>query len=287
MKAAIFPNFNKKNALSCALEVCGILHSCGAELLVDEGFGREFAGTDYIRFGSFDAFLDEADIAVAIGGDGTILRCARRLVGKNVLLLGINTGRLGFMSAIESGELELLPAIAQSRFSVDERMLLRIRAVRKSGATDEYIALNDVYIGRPFSKLVDFELFESGNAVLSCRADGIVFSTPTGSTAYALSAGGPIIEPSLQCIEFAQVCPHSLFSRAMLFSPDKRLELKYDSSRVPEMFFSVDGAEAMKLFAGDYIEVTRSEHSIRLINLKNGSFYDSVDRKLMRPLKEQ
>lgn len=287
MKVAIFPNFNKKNALSCAVEVCTTLHSCGVEILMDGNFGHDFEKMDYIRFGKFEDFLNEADIVIAIGGDGTILRCARSIVGKNILLLGINTGRLGFMSSIEDCELYLLPKIAKGSFDIDERMLLSIRAVRSCGSSDDYIALNDVYIGRPFSKLVDFELSSSGRAILGCRADGIVFSTPTGSTAYSLSAGGPIIEPSLQCIEFAQVCPHSLFSRAMLFSPDKRLELRFDACRNEEMYFSVDGNPPNNLHPGDYIEVTRSEHSIRMIDIKGGSFYDSVDRKLMRPLKEQ
>lgn len=287
MKAAVFPNFNKKNALSCAVEVCSILHSCGVEILVDGSFGADFGNTDYIRFGKFEDFLDEADMIIAIGGDGTILRCARSIVGKNLLLLGINTGRLGFMSTIEDSELYLLVRIAEGNFTIEERMLLSVRAVRAAGGSDDYTVLNDVHISRYFPKLVDFTLSSSGRPVLRCRADGIVFSTPTGSTAYSLSAGGPIIEPSLQCIEFAQVCPHSLFSRAMLFSPDKKLELRYDASRADEMYFSIDGDPPRRLFDGDYIEVTRSPYSVKMIDIKGGSFYDSVDRKLMRPLKEQ
>ena len=285
MKAAIFPNFNKKNALSCAQEVCAMLRSCGAEALMDISCTELFGEDENIHFGIFAEFLSQADIAVAIGGDGTILRCANKIVESGIPLLGINTGRLGFMSSIESTELDFLPEIIKGNYRVDSRMLLKIGLVRADGNSEAFTALNEVFIGSSFSKLVDFELFSDGKAIVSCRADGVVLSTPTGSTAYAFSAGGPIIEPSLQCIEFAQVCPHSLFSRAMLFSPDKRLELRFNPHRAPEMYFSIDGAPPRRLLPDEYIEVTRSEHTIGLIDVKGASFYDSVDRKLMKPLK--
>ena len=226
MKVAIYPNFQKENALKCSREVCEILHQYNSEIYIDNKYFEQFQDKDYINFGVFKDFVKESDIAIAVGGDGTILKCARYLLGLNTKLLGINTGRLGFMASLEFDELSELYRLLKD-YDIIKRMMLDTRIYTGEQYCNN-IALNDVSIARLYSKLCDFNVYIDDNLIGSYRADGIVISTPTGSTAYALSAGGPIIEPNLDCIEMTLLCPHSLFSRPMLFSPERVIKIVHN-----------------------------------------------------------
>lgn len=282
MKAAVFPNFQKQNALECAREVCDILHKNGIEVWIDQGYKNEFYDKYMVKFGFFDGFVKESDFAIAIGGDGTILKCAGHIVECHTKLLGINTGRLGFMSALESDQLEYLKRLRTGEYSVTERMMLECEI---SGGKKICTALNDITISGMYSGICDFSIYDEKGEIGKYRADGAVFSTPTGSTAYSLSAGGPIIDPDMECIEMTLICPHSLFARPMIFPSGKKIRFQTSDKNRQSIFVSVDGNEPVAVENGDIVEIRRSEDKINLISMNDNSFYNSLNRKIMRSIK--
>lgn len=284
MKAVIFPNFQKDNALECARKLCDILCQNEIEVYTDISFKAEFADKFFVKYGIFDEIAKEADFAIAIGGDGTILKCAKHIIGFDTKLLGINTGRLGFMSALEYDQLDEISVLKSGNYTVSERMMLKAEICDDNGV-HTFEALNDISVSTVYASICEFDISTDGRIIGSYRADGAVFSTPTGSTAYSLSAGGPIIEPDMSCIEMTLICPHSLFARPMIFSPERKITFENNSERNPQMYVSVDGCEPVKLSFGSKLTVTSSEHKIKIIDIKKNTFYNSLNRKLMHPIK--
>ncbi len=284
MKAVIFPNFQKDNALECARNLCDILYKNGIEVYIDNGFKNEFSDKPFVKYGIFDELAEDSDFAIAIGGDGTILKCAKHIIGFDTKLLGINTGRLGFMSALEYDQLDEISALRSGSYTVSERMMLRAE-ISNNNRIQTFEALNDISVSAVYASICDFDILTDGKIIGSYRADGAVFSTPTGSTAYSLSAGGPIIEPDMNCIEMTLICPHSLFARPMIFSPDRKITFVNNSERNPQMYVSVDGGEPVQLSCGSELRITSSEHKIKIIDIKANTFYNSLNRKLMHPIK--
>jgi len=284
MKAVIFPNFQKNNALETARSVCDILNKNEIEVYIDNNYINDFSDKPFVKYGVFDKLAVNADFAIAIGGDGTILKCAKHIIGFDIKLLGINTGRLGFMSAIEYDQLQQLDALKTGNYTVSERMMLKAEVLTGNKKIVSE-ALNDVSVSSVYSNICDFDISINENIIGSYRADGAVFSTPTGSTAYSLSAGGPIIEPEMNCIEMTLICPHSLFARPMIFSPDKKITFENSSGRNPDMYVSIDGNKPLELTYGSKVNITASEHKIKIIDIKRNTFYNSLNRKLMHPIK--
>ncbi len=282
MKVVLYPNFTKKNALPTALKCCDILNRLDIGVLIPESCKNEFAEKSYVTYGRTEEISRECDIMIAIGGDGTILKASAYAAENNTLLLGINTGRLGFMASMESDELENLSRLKSGDYRVETRMMIDAVLVRDGEATASYTALNDVVISRPYSKITDYEVSTDGIVVSSIRSDGMVFATPTGSTAYALSSGGPILEPETECIQMTPICPHSLFSRTMVFTADRVLEIKHTGS---EVCFSVDGRGRHELDSDDKLVIKKSAKKLRLIDIKGHSFFEAVNNKLMNPIK--
>lgn len=280
MKVFLYPNFSKKNALGCAISVCDILSALGAEIFADEKYTSELGGKSVV-FGKEN--LASSDIVIAIGGDGTILRAAKYASVYDIPVLGVNSGRLGFMASLEIDNLDRLSCLVSGDYSVEERMTLSLLH-RTAGAEKEYYALNDIVISRPYSKLGDFTVRADGKVASVLRADGLVFSTPTGSTAYSLSAGGPIIEPDMECIEFTPICSHSLFSRTILFSPERKISVKHNSDG-EDIYFCTDGGERIEFSSDDEIIIEKSEKKIKLVEIGGNKFFDSVNNKLMQSIK--
>lgn len=283
MKVALFPNFGKKNALPTALKCCDILNKLDIEILVPNTCKSDFAAKTYVVYGTIENIVSESDIVIAIGGDGTILRASAYASECDKLLLGINTGHLGFMASMETDELENLSRLKTHDYVVKTRMMLDVALVRNNEIVSQHTALNDVVISRPYAKITDYEVLTDGIVVSSMRSDGIVFATPTGSTAYALSSGGPILEPEIECIQMTPICPHSLFSRTMVFNAKRVLEVKHKGDS--DVYFSVDGSECHFIENGDKIIIRQSDKKQRLIDIKGHSFFDAVNNKLMNPIK--
>lgn len=284
MKAVLYPNFQKPNALGCAREVCDVLHSHGAEVSVSEEFRKDFEDKSFVVFENISDSVRTADFVIAIGGDGTILRCAKFLMGTDTRLLGINTGTLGFMAGLEADQLDKLSRLITGEYEVSQRMTLDITYHSSEGDV-VYTALNEVSARSGSFRICDFEVYSEGYLIGRYRADGVLFSTPSGSTAYALSAGGPVIEPDLECIEMTLICPHSLFSRATLFSSGRKLRLTDKTSGGDSIVINVDGELHISLTENESIDICRGRHNINFVNVIGNSFHESLCRKLCRPIK--
>lgn len=286
MKAVLYPNFSKKNALSCARNVCDVLISNEIEVYVSGEYKKEFSDISEVKYEDMAESARTADVVIAIGGDGTILRCAKYLMGSDTKLLGINTGTLGFMAGLEADQLDKLSLLKTGEYGISERMTLEI-ACKENGEEKVYTALNDICVKSRNSRICNFDILADGYLVGTYRADGVLFSTPSGSTAYALSAGGPIIEPDLECIEMTLVCPHSLFTRATIFSAERVLTFvnTTDDEKRP-VTISIDGDYQIEIKNSETAKIRRGKNTISFIDMIGNSFHDSLCRKMMKPIKE-
>jgi NAD+ kinase len=229
-----------------------------------------------------DGIQAGCDLVITIGGDGTILHHGKKAAQLGLPLLGINTGRLGFMTSLELDELDKLELLREKKWEISSRMMLDVTI---GGET--FPALNDVVFLKDInSKLPEFKVGANDTVVSEIRADGLIVSTPTGSTAYALSAGGPIIEPWLDCIELTPVCAHSLFGRPMILSAENPLTVQFEGkSETHRVFASVDGEQKIEFKNGESAAIRKSALHLDLINIGGRNFHSAVSNKLMKPLK--
>ncbi len=286
MNIFIFPNLKKDNCEKYVREAVNILIKNGAELSMECKYKSVFSDLNFITFSKIDELASKCDIILAVGGDGTILKSSAAACKYYKPILGLNCGRLGFMCTLEHSDIELLNNICNSDFEIQNRIMLDGVVTKSNGEQKMFTALNDIVVSKPqHSKISDFEVSKSGKVISSIRADGLIFSTPTGATAYSLSAGGPIIEPDMECIEFTPICPHSLLSRTLIFSKASKLFVKFYTNSDECFGLSVDGVSKEDISSQDVLTISASEKYIKLIDIKGGSFFDSVNSKLMRPLK--
>ncbi len=280
MKAFICSNLKKNNSLSTVRDVCTMLEELNSVPMMSEELKGHFSGAN-ILFGKEEQLINDCDIIITVGGDGTILKWGRKAAAAGKPLLGINTGRLGFMATLECDELHKLRKLTDNDYSVSRRMLLDVSINDR-----KYVAVNDIVFSKSrFAKLPEFSVSAGDYEVTRIRADGIIFSTPTGSTAYSLSAGGPIIQPDAQCIEFTPLCAHTLFGRPMIFSAESEMRITYTAYENSEVILSIDGNDDISFAEGDCVRISKSALTLDLIDIDGGGFYDAVHNKLMRPLK--
>lgn len=285
MKIFIYPNFDKSHSIDCTSKACDILSSLDCEIIMPKWTETTFL-RDGVTYTDSETAASLCDIMISVGGDGTILKCAQLAAKNDKLLLGINCGRLGFMATLERDELDCLKSLITGNYTVDHRMMLNARVAYKNGDETVITALNEAVISADGRGIHDFTVLADGLMVSSLRADGLIFSTPTGASAYSLSAGGPLIEPTLDCIEFTQICPHSLFARTMLFSPEKRIEVRYKSDGKTQAVLSVDGQTPISLTEEDRVFIERADMALKLIDISGGSYFKAINSKLMQPIKQ-
>lgn len=222
---------------------------------------------------------------VTVGGDGTIIKWGKIAAEHNLPLLGVNMGRLGFMATLEPDEISRIPALLLGEPAISRRMLLDCKVKRGDKIIFSESVVNDVIVSRSsVSKLPEYVISVGDAEVSRVRADGVILSTPTGSTAYSLSAGGPILAPDIECIEFTALCPHTLFNRPMIFSTNAPVTVNichYQNSRAT---FSVDGGKGIPFLDGDTLQLTRSPRTLGIIETGAG-FYGAIHNKLIQPIK--
>ena len=226
--------------------------------------------------------LQSLDLLITLGGDGTLLRGARLVASHGVPVLGVNLGHLGFLTAVAPGELEqAFDAIEAGVATLDRRMVLRARAEGPDGAArGEFLALNDAVLHKGgFARVIRLAVHAGDEEVATYRADGIILSTPTGSTAYSLSAGGPIVSPSIDCILATPICPHTLAVRPLILPPHERVVVEVLSSS-EELVLTVDGQDGAALAPGDRLVVCRAEPCLSLIRFPGQTFFATLRRKL-------
>lgn len=279
MKALIMPNIEKQNAKECCQNVIEEFKRLEIDVLMSEKYKGEIPAVNAVYLEFYKA-LEECDILIAIGGDGTILHSAKHAVEVDKPLLGINVGRLGFMAGLEEFELPLLAKLKEGAYNIQERMLLSCTHFKSGGESRVYNALNDIVVSNgTLSRIIELDVACDGKHMTSTRADGLIFSTPTGSTAYALSAGGPVISPTVNCISLTPICPHSLLNRTVIFKEDNVLTVSCSPKNRHTVYLTADGDDGAALEKGDCIEVRKSEKSVKLISLSDKSFYHILSDK--------
>jgi NAD+ kinase len=228
-----------------------------------------------------DAVTTGADMVLVLGGDGTLLSVARLLGDSGIPLLGVNLGTLGFLT--ELGVLEMYGALEKvlaGDFAIEERMRLTVGLIRAGARVAEYTVLNDAVITKgALARIIDLETFVDGEYVTTYKADGLIISTPTGSTAYSLSAGGPIVEPELAITLITPICPHTLTNRPLVVSGGSGIEVVLPGPN-EKVFLTLDGQEGRQLAEGDRVHVSPSPHRLRLIQTKGKRFHDVLRAKL-------
>ena len=222
----------------------------------------------------------ESDVVVVMGGDGTMLSIARELASTGAPLIGINQGRLGFLTDITVDDMfDAVAEILSGQYVAEERILLNGQIRRNGERVFEATAFNDVVVGKGGSgRLIDLEIAINSEFVYSQRADGLVVTSPTGTTAYALSAGGPIVHPTLEAVALVPICPHTLSARPIVVSSHSRIELALTYADDARVHF--DGQMHFDLMSGDHVWITRANRPVTLLHPHSYSYYDTLRQKL-------
>ena len=243
-------------------------------------------GKEGIKYNSADASLipEGTECVIVLGGDGTLIQAARDLSSINVPVFGINIGTLGYLTEIDMEQaFPAIDRIMADEYNIDTRMILRGRVYRGDDKLYSDIALNDIVINRMRSlKIINFDIFVNGEYLITYPADGLIVSTPTGSTAYNLSAGGPIVRPQTDCIVMTPVCPHVLNKSSVIFGGEDVLEVRMTQSRsgVEERVVTFDGTDYINLVSGDRIVISRSDTRASLIRIGKHNFLQILRNKL-------
>jgi len=234
-----------------------------------------------ISMSTLEKELPDSDLLVCFGGDGTILHAARDATMHNVPILGVNLGSVGFMAELERTELSLLSLLGKGSHHTEERMMLDIRVWRGGKVISENLALNDAVISNgSMARVAELDVLADDELVTEVTGDGVIIATPTGSTAYSMSAGGPIVEPTSSCFIVTPVCAHQLSARAMVLGAERKIAVQLPRGSRKYLFLSVDGGKALRLAGGDRVEISRSSHTTKLIRLSERSFYQIIRQKL-------
>ena len=237
-----------------------------------------------LRFFRLDRELPNAEMVICFGGDGTILHMAKAATRRGIPILGVNIGTMGFMAELESTELDKLASLAKGEYTLDSRMMLDVTVQRDRDILFHDVCLNDVVVTKgTVARIVHLQVKCDGALALESGGDGIIVSTPTGSTAYNFSAGGPIVEPEARNMIITPICPHEMDSRC-IFASDKRtitVEMVRNARR--NAYLSVDGGKAFRLNMGDVAVIKRAQMETKLVRLKERSFYDVVSAKFKKP----
>lgn len=284
-KVALITNFNISEKLSAAMKVADRITSYVEEILVPVAYkDRIFRSKNHrgqFRYLAPEELYAQAELILVLGGDGAMLDAARRAAVAGTPMLGINMGRIGYMTELEMDELELLRRVFEGKARSDLRTLLQVEVCSKTGQNKfcSY-ALNDAAItGGSTARIVDLELSDGEELIYTYRADGLLVATPTGSTAYSLSAGGPIVDPKLSCFCVTPICPHSFLARPLVFPDTATLKIKNICVREKVLHLTVDGRSTFDLYYGDTVVITRSPLRVHLLRVKDESFYSKIRMK--------
>ena len=283
MKRVILtPNPYRDNDFQTVRKAMQILKDAGVEAKVCLPFevDKSFELPRDIRFHRLDREINNTELVICFGGDGTILHMAKTATRRNVPILGVNIGTLGFMAELESTELEMLAKLAKDEYTIDRRMMIDVVVQRDRDIIFHDIGLNDVVITKgAVARIAHLSVKCDGVQALQCGGDGIIVATPTGSTAYSLSAGGPIVEPEARNILITPICAHDVISRCIVASDKRTITVELVQNARRNAYLSVDGGKSLRLNMGDVTTIKRSNLETKLLRLKDRSFFDVVGMK--------
>ena len=275
MVVAVIPNLDKRGSSETVEKMASFFKECGIVAYLPDDIccaGYEHAPQDEL--------YKMADIIITIGGDGTIIRFAKRAAQDGKAVLGINAGRVGYLANIEQNEYNLLSKLATGEYSIEERMMLDITVKENGNVIGEYEALNDAVISSGYlSRIIDVTASVDGGDVIAYHADGLIAATPTGSTAYSMSAGGPVIDPDMKCVCLTPICSHSLAAKPILIGGSKQIKLKAFSKKRTDIYLSVDGRKVVNVKPFTEMYITQSKNAVKLVRINDRSFYKTLSLK--------
>lgn len=291
MKIILCPNPFRDKGLKAAVEAQRVLTAAGAKceycfpFPVEQGNLGGFPQN--IKIKELKAELPEADFLICFGGDGTILHAAKDASSYGVPIIGVNMGSVGFMAELEHNEITKLRRLLSGDYKMENRMLLDVRVLRDGRTLFRSMALNDAVVTKGgVARVIDLQIYGDKSLISNVFGDGVIVATPTGSTAYSLSAGGPIVEPMAENIIMTPISAHTLQAKAMVLDKNRFIQVVLPKNSRKMAYLSVDGGKSFKLYPGDTVQVTRSRRSLSLVKLSDKSFYEVINRKLERRIRQ-
>ena len=276
------PNPYRDKNFQTVRDAAEVLRAAGANVKLCLPFevDRSYELPRDLRFHKLDRELNNADGVICFGGDGTILHMAKTATRRGLPILGVNIGTMGFMAELESGELDKLSQLVTGDYTLDRRMMLDVTVQRDRDIIFHDIGLNDVVITKgAVARIVHLSIQCDNVQAMECSGDGVIISTPTGSTAYNISAGGPIVEPESKNIIITPICSHDVGTRCIVTSDKRVITTQIVRNSRRNAFLSVDGGKSLRLNMGDVTIVEKSNLETKLIRLKDRSFFDVVNTK--------
>ena len=280
MKVALIPNMTRENAPDVTKKVLEQLCELKTVVFIAEEFKYFFGEADYIKYCEISEGISESDIVITVGGDGTFIKSAKDAALQKKPLLCVNAGKLAYLAGLESDELYHLGSVINGSFKTEKRMMLEATIIDKNGKILYHSnCLNDAVVFRSGNiRLMNMSISCNGSSLMDYSADGVIISTPTGSTAYSLSAGGPVIEPQIESILITPVCCHGLFSRSVVLRAESFLEITHDNSG--DVVLSCDGEEAVLVPYGATVTIKTSTTQAEFIKVKDDTFIDILNKKM-------
>lgn len=286
MKIVLSPNPYRDKGLKAAQAADRILREAGAETCMCFPFDLERGSIDapaHLEFMKEEQAFQGADMMVCFGGDGTILHAAKVAQRHGVPVLGVNLGSVGFMAELEADQISLLSRLPQGQYRLEERMMLDVTVRREGKIVFTDTALNDAVVTKgAMARVIDLEVKADGAQVGRFSGDGVIVSTPTGSTGYAMSAGGPIVEPTAENLLVTPICAHALYARSFVLDRHRTVTVRTGRLSRKTAYLSVDGGRAFRLGSSDQVEICRSKAKAKLARVTNRNFYAVLDKKLGR-----
>lgn len=282
MKIVLTPNPYRDRNFAHVEQAVSILEASGIETKVCLPFDvdKNYELPKNFRLYDLSREIKNADMLICFGGDGTILHSSKIATRHHVPILGVNMGTMGFMAELEAGELSMLSRIASGDYRIEKRMMLRVSVHNDGHELFNETALNDAAITKgAIARVIQMSVECDGVEAINCSGDGVLISTPTGSTAYSMSAGGPIVEPQAQNIIITPICAHTFQAKGIVTAPWRTISVRLGKLGRRNAFLSVDGGRAFRLNVGDVVTVRKSENETRLVRLKDTSFFEIMNNK--------
>lgn len=283
MKVVITPNPYRDKNLRCAMEAKAILERVGVKTSICLAFevDKDFSLPRYVHLKDLERELQDSDVLVCFGGDGTMLHASKAATRHGVPILGVNIGTMGFMTELEAGETGKLAELVKRNYILEDRMMLDVAVIRDGEVIQRDQALNDAVVTKgAVARIIQMDLFCDGVEAMRFGGDGVIVCTPTGSTGYSLSAGGPVVEPAAENIILTPICAHTMMSRTIVAGGNRIVDVKIGRIGRKNAFLSVDGGRAFRLNAGDIVRVRRSASVTRLVKFGEKNFFDILNNKL-------
>ncbi len=281
-KVVMTPNPYRDKYFNYARQAEAILKEVGIETRTCLAFDvdKNFRLPEHVKLHNLDKELKDAELLICFGGDGTILHASKAAMKADVPILGVNIGTMGFMAELESSELEALRRLASGEYAVEERMMLHVVAEHEGEVVLVEEALNDAVITKgAVARTVQMSVSCDDVEIMAFGGDGVIVCTPTGSTAYSMSAGGPIVEPTARNIIVTPICAHDMQTKTVVTAPSRTITVEIGRIGRKNAFLSVDGGRALRLGMGDKVTITQSQNTTKLMHLSERSFFDVMKNK--------